>query len=179
MIVSLEIEGKINAKKIDEITARIADAVNDVLKQYGLRCVDVSPEAGIIAEHYIEKHNEAIERIKEATEDALKKVEVGEKRKSIKALGELMTEFEKFKKDEIVKLLDTVDYEELAKIPKVILVKYLYYAMVQACADTNNNGDSMALSYYADALRLLAKLRLFEIEDEYGRRVIGKFKVDL
>ena len=36
--------------------------------------------------------------------------------------------------------------------------------------------DSMALTANAGAMRLLAELGVVEIEDEYGRRVIGKFK---
>lgn len=34
--------------------------------------------------------------------------------------------------------------------------------------------DSIALSAYARGLRLLAKHKRFEIESQYGRRVIGK-----
>lgn len=35
--------------------------------------------------------------------------------------------------------------------------------------------DSMALSDYACALRFLAELGRFEISEQYGRRVIGRF----
>jgi hypothetical protein len=58
------------------------------------------------------------------------------------------------------------------------LVAALEGAMVQACMSHEPGSeeiDSMALSYYAQALRLLSKLGRFNIEHEAGRRVIGHF----
>ncbi len=67
--------------------------------------------------------------------------------------------------------------EEFEKLDKKELLEILYSVVYQACEIGDSEGDSRALSAYADALRLLARLGLFEIESEYGRRVIGRFKV--
>lgn len=45
----------------------------------------------------------------------------------------------------------------------------------QACSD-GDVLDSMALSAYADALRLLAERGLVAVESEYGRRVIARWR---
>ena len=72
-----------------------------------------------------------------------------------------------------------INKEELEKISKEELVEVLYCVMYQLCADEDGKGDSGAISDYARALRLLARLGLFEIEREYGRMVVGKFKVEV
>lgn len=43
----------------------------------------------------------------------------------------------------------------------------------QACGSGEGRLDSMALSAYANALRLLAEHGLVTIDDEYGRRVLA------
>lgn len=48
-------------------------------------------------------------------------------------------------------------------------------AVNQACADKDGLIDSMALSAYADVLRLFAEMGMFTIEREHGRRVIGRW----
>jgi len=53
----------------------------------------------------------------------------------------------------------------------------LHDVIWQACGDDDGCVDSRAFSAYANAMRLLARLGLLEIESEYGRRVIGKLKV--
>lgn len=48
----------------------------------------------------------------------------------------------------------------------------------QACYDVSHGSDtydSMALSAYAEGLRFMADLGKFKIENEFARRVIGKF----
>lgn len=45
--------------------------------------------------------------------------------------------------------------------------------VAQACTVENGKLDSMALSAYADTMRLLATLGRLKIESEYGHRVIG------
>lgn len=52
-------------------------------------------------------------------------------------------------------------------------------AIHQACAQSDGKVDSMALSSYANTLRLLAETGDFVIEKEYGRRVIGHWKAEL
>jgi len=51
----------------------------------------------------------------------------------------------------------------------------LYRAMEQACQhdDKSDEFDSFALSYYADALRYLAKKGYIKITHQYARRVIA------
>lgn len=61
------------------------------------------------------------------------------------------------------------------------LLSVLYDVLMQDCADWSNQKDpykahSGAISSYAEGLRILAKHGLFEIEWEYGRTVIGRFK---
>jgi hypothetical protein len=51
----------------------------------------------------------------------------------------------------------------------------LMEAVQQACYHKDGEVDSMALSAYADALRLLATAGLFTITHEVGRRVIGRW----
>lgn len=46
----------------------------------------------------------------------------------------------------------------------------------QACAGADGTLDSMALSAYADGIRFLEGAGLVEIESEYGRRVIARWK---
>lgn len=58
------------------------------------------------------------------------------------------------------------------------LLDVLFGVILQACGvGYPQNGDyhldSMALSYYADGIRMLAKHGLVKIESEYGRRVIA------
>jgi len=54
----------------------------------------------------------------------------------------------------------------------------LYNVIHQACWYSNSSDtgilDSMALSYYGDAIRYLAKHGYVKIISEYGRRVIAK-----
>ena len=45
----------------------------------------------------------------------------------------------------------------------------------QACLAGDNLVDSMALTAYADAMRLLARHGRLDVEDEDGRRVIGRW----
>jgi len=45
----------------------------------------------------------------------------------------------------------------------------------QACNDTDGVLDSMALSAYGDAIRLLAEYGRVRIISEYGRRVIAEW----
>ena len=95
--------------------------------------------------------------------------------KILKELAEKYIEYQRKIKEEFEKHLNR---EELENISKEELVETLYWAMYQACYYAEEGyADSLALSAYADALRLLARLGLFEIESEYGRRVIGKFKI--
>jgi len=95
-----------------------------------------------------------------------------------KALEEIARKYEEYKKEIEAKFEENLNREELERISKEELVQVLYWAMYQACYwDEKDYADSYALSAYADALRLLARLGLFEIEFEYGRRVIGKFKI--
>ncbi len=54
------------------------------------------------------------------------------------------------------------------------LLATLLCVIDQACATKGEALDSYALSAYARAMRLLAQCGLFEIEDEFGRRVFGK-----
>lgn len=68
--------------------------------------------------------------------------------------------------------LSRVDY---SKVSKKELVRVLYDVLYETCAEDDGRADSRAISAYADGLRLLARLGLFEIEDEAGRRVIGRF----
>lgn len=55
--------------------------------------------------------------------------------------------------------------------PSAEALDLLQDVLSQACPD----GDSRALSAYADGLRYLAEHGRFKIEKEYGRRVIGEF----
>ena len=49
----------------------------------------------------------------------------------------------------------------------------------QACyTSADDKVDSMAISAYANALRVLAERGKFVIEQEHGRRVIGRWKED-
>lgn len=60
------------------------------------------------------------------------------------------------------------------KVPEELDI--LRWVLAQACGDREVTGmyDSMALSAYADGLRLLAKHGLVEITHEVGRRVIAR-----
>ena len=46
----------------------------------------------------------------------------------------------------------------------------------QHCLGDDGKLDSLALNTNADAMRLLARYDLIEIEEEHGRRVIGRWK---
>jgi hypothetical protein len=48
----------------------------------------------------------------------------------------------------------------------------------QACGSDEGKVDSRALSFYADALRYLAKRGRFKIQHEAHRRIIGRFIPD-
>jgi len=85
-------------------------------------------------------------------------------------------EFEEFEKQEKDTILEHLNQEELEKITKEELVLVLHDVIWQACGEDDGAVDSRALSAYAGAMRLLARLGLLEIESEYGRRVIGKLK---
>ena len=103
------------------------------------------------------------------------KIDKEEFEEILKELAKKYAEYQRKIKEEFEKHLNR---EELEKISKEELVEVLYWAMHQACYyDEEEYADSLALSAYARALRLLARLGLFEIESEYGRRVIGKFKI--
>lgn len=58
------------------------------------------------------------------------------------------------------------------------LIDVLRWVIVQACEVPNHEGDaildSMALSAYADALRLLERYGVVRIKNEVGRRVIAE-----
>ena len=177
MKVVLEIVGDVDPEEIEGITEEMAKAINRVLRRFELRCVDVSPDTDILKEMYRIRHDKGQKRIEEYLEKKLKKLKDEEKKRNLKLMAEICSKAYEFERDEMIKFLDTINLDELAKVPKVIVAKVLYDAMVQACADSSNYGDSMALTYYANALRLLARFGLFEIHDEWGRRVLGKFKV--
>ena len=54
------------------------------------------------------------------------------------------------------------------------LLATLLCVIDQACATKGDELDSYALSAYARAMRCLASCGLFEIQDEFGRRVFGR-----
>lgn len=58
-----------------------------------------------------------------------------------------------------------------------LLLEHLIDVVNQACGtvtyDRETILDSMAISAYADAMRVLAKYERLTIDEEYGRRVIG------
>lgn len=85
-------------------------------------------------------------------------------------------EFEEFEKQKKDTILEHLNQEELEKITKEELVLVLHDVIWQACGEDDGAVDSRALSTYAGAMRLLARLGLLEIESEYGRRVVGKLK---
>lgn len=45
----------------------------------------------------------------------------------------------------------------------------------QACGQLDGRLDSLSLTAYADGIRLLHRYERVVIEEEYGRRVIGRF----
>ena len=53
-------------------------------------------------------------------------------------------------------------------------MEVLRWVLAQACRRDDGLYDSMALSAYAEGLRLLAEHGLVEITSEYGRRVIAR-----
>ena len=58
------------------------------------------------------------------------------------------------------------------------LLDVLFGVILQACSvgypqNSDWHLDSMALSYYSDGIRMLAKHGMVKIESEYGRRVIA------
>ncbi len=83
--------------------------------------------------------------------------------------------FKEWEETQWKKLKEIVTEDKLKEIDVYELVLTLYWVLHQSTADENNEADSRAISSYARGLRLLAKLGLFKIEHEYGRRVIGKF----
>lgn len=55
------------------------------------------------------------------------------------------------------------------------LIDALADCVAQSCTTDDGELDSMALSTYADALRLLQKWGRVEVTSEYGRRVIARW----
>lgn len=60
-----------------------------------------------------------------------------------------------------------------ARVTEVLDV--LADVLAQACGLPDGRVDSMALSAYTDAIRLLHRYERLVIEEERGRRVIGRF----
>lgn len=56
-----------------------------------------------------------------------------------------------------------------------MILDILESVLHQACTGDDGRTDSMALSAYADGLRILSQYKRFKIDSEYGRRVIGQF----
>ncbi len=94
-----------------------------------------------------------------------------------KIMVEIAKKYEEWREERENNILKHINKEELEKISKEELILVLYEVLQQACEYEDGTADSLALSAYASGLRLLARLGLFEIESEYGRRVIGRFKV--
>jgi len=93
-------------------------------------------------------------RIKKALEEFIKIVEESEKEKE--------------------RILDSIDYN---KVTKKELVAILYEILIQDCwTEKGREGFSHCMSAYAEGLRILAKLGLFEIKDEAYRCIRGEFK---
>ncbi len=59
-------------------------------------------------------------------------------------------------------------------ITEDIILDVLENVLRQACGD--ENVDSMALTDYAEGLRLMSLKDRFVIEHEYGRRILGYWK---
>jgi len=97
--------------------------------------------------------------------------------KTLKMLIKKREDWEKKRLENIKKLLNK---EKLRKVSKAELIKVLIDIMDQACGvhdeKYGDHVDSYATSSYAEALYLLADLGVFEIEDSYARRVIGRWK---
>lgn len=84
--------------------------------------------------------------------------------------------------------LGDVDCSDAKKITKQIYIRdgttgdvneaeeLLADVVNQACALSDGTLDSMALSSFADAMRYLAKLGVFQIKREAGKRVIGVWR---
>lgn len=115
------------------------------------------------------------EEEKKRVEEELSKLGEKEKEfaKTYLAIARLFEEKERARREVI---LNAINKEELEKVSKEDLIIALHGVIWQACGDDYGNVDSRALSLYADAMRLLARLGVLEIEREYGRRVIGKLK---
>lgn len=58
------------------------------------------------------------------------------------------------------------------------LLEYVESAVIQACALGDGVLDSMAISTWADGIRLLAAHGRVDITEEYGRRVIAKVRME-
>lgn len=54
------------------------------------------------------------------------------------------------------------------------LLDILHDVIKTACTDTDDKLDSMAMTSYAEAMRLLAEHGRIKIKSEYGRRVIAE-----
>lgn len=62
------------------------------------------------------------------------------------------------------------------QVPQVDeLLETLQDALNQACSGDDGLVDSSGLSAFADSLRLLTQHGLFDIDKEYGRRVVGRW----
>lgn len=61
------------------------------------------------------------------------------------------------------------------KVSRADLIDALLDCVNQSCRQPDGTLDSMALTAYADALRVLAALGEVTIVAEHGRRVIAKF----
>jgi len=70
------------------------------------------------------------------------------------------------------------DKEHMTESPELTeVLDALQDVIDQACSSTEDfNIDSMAITSYANAMRLLAKYDRMEIEVDVFRRVIGKMK---
>ena len=117
-----------------------------------------------LSEEERKRLEQRLERLDERTRDFFKTYVV------------IAKEFEEYREQEVKAILSHLNREELEKVTKEELVLALHDVIWQACGDDDGSVDSRAISTYAEAMRLLARLGLLEIESEYGRRVIGKLK---
>ena len=97
-------------------------------------------------------------------------VDEGVIREAVERLAKAIKEYE----DEKKKILNNID---LNKVSKEELIEVLYDVLFQDCYnEETKEGFSHCFSCYAQGLKLLARLGLFEIEVESGRYIRGKFK---
>ena len=98
-----------------------------------------------------------------------------EEREYVKIAAAVVLAFEEFEREVAKSVRENLNKEEFEKVDKFELVLLLYRVINQCCCH-NGECTSNAFSAYADAMRMLAKLGLLEIEREFGRMVIGRLK---